>query len=87
MQSEWRAYIVSGQIFVVDFTQRHFVRRDEVCKFSQDNSISQAFLQLNTRWNLFTDTRLNPANKQPVRQTHTCTHTNKQMKTPKKSTN
>ena len=55
------AYIVSRQIFVVDFTERHFVRCDEVCKFSEDDAVTQAFLELHCRWDLLTNTRLNPA--------------------------
>jgi len=32
-----------------------------VCKFSEDDAVTQAFLELHCRWDLLTNTRLNPA--------------------------
>jgi len=57
------SYIISRQILVVDFTERHSVWRDEMCQFSQDDAITQCLFHLRAGCNLLTNTSLDPAAK------------------------
>jgi len=44
--------------------ERYSVWRDKMSQFSQDDTVTQSLLQLRARCDLFTNTRLNPANQQ-----------------------
>jgi len=65
-QMQKSSHIVSRQIFVVDFAERHSVWCDEMCQLRQYNTITQRLLQLSTYRNLLTNARLNPANQQQI---------------------